>query len=392
MAEITISALAENIFKAKDQIAKEPCGFIQSVIINSGTDGVSADGTGTVTSFATAEPTLNTSYTPAMTIPEGDAQTVSVKTMTVGQVANVKIPLTGELTKKLDNTAGRDAVVQAMFAQGFRKIRNTIEAHCGTIIYKGASRAYGTAGTSPFATNINPLAQLNKIHTDNGSPQDDERSLIINTTAGANLRELSNLYKVNEAGDSGLLRRGELGNLYKFSIKESAGVATTTAGTMANATSSSAAFTVGQTAIPLATAGTGLVSAGDVITFANDTNKYVVSAVSFAGANPASGDTITLAAPGLRVAQGVATRAITVVAAYSANVGFHKSAVELVVRPPAQPYGGDAAVDRMTFVDDVVGLVYEVAQYKGYGKSMFDITTFYQAKVWKPEFVATLLG
>jgi hypothetical protein len=58
-----------------------------------------------------------------------------------------------------------------------------------------------------------------------------------------------------------------------------------------------------------------VVAAGDIITFANDTNKYVVSAVSFAGANPASGDTITLAAPGLQKAQGVATRAITVVAA-----------------------------------------------------------------------------
>jgi hypothetical protein len=33
-----------------------------------------------------------------------------------------------------------------------------------------------------------------------------------------------------------------------------------------------------------------------------------------------------------------------------------------------------------------------MALYKGYGKSMLDITTFYGAKVWKPDFVATLLG
>jgi len=85
------------------------------------------------------------------------------------------------------------------------------------------------------------------------------------------------------------------------------------AGTMASATSTSAAFTVGQTVIPLAAAGTGVVAAGDNVTFANDLRVYTIASVSFAGANPAAADTITLASPGLLLAQGVATRAITVV-------------------------------------------------------------------------------
>jgi hypothetical protein len=212
------------------------------------------------------------------------------------------------------------------------------------------------------------------------------------TTAGTNLRNLSHLQKVNEAGDSTLLRRGILQDLSGIMIKESAGVASHTAGAMANATSTSAAFTVGQTTIPLATAGTGVVAAGDVITFANDTNKYVVSSVSFASTNPASGDSIVLAAPGLRKAQGIATRAITVVATYTANVAFHRNAIELIMRPPAMPSGGDAAAERTTLADEKTGLVYEVALYRGYGMNMVDITTFYQAKVWKPNFVATLIG
>ena len=73
-------------------------------------------------------------------------------------------------------------------------------------------------------------------------------------------------------------------------------------------------------------------------------------------------------------------------------MAFHRAACELVVRPPAQPLGGDAAVDRLTVQDPFSGLVYDIGVYKGYGKSMFDITTFYAAKVWKPNFVATLLG
>ncbi len=62
------------------------------------------------------------------------------------------------------------------------------------------------------------------------------------------------------------------------------------------------------------------------------------------------------------------------------------------MRPPAMPEGGDAAVDRMTIFDPVSGLSFEVALYLGYGMNLLEFTCYYQAKVWKPEFVATLLG
>ena len=62
------------------------------------------------------------------------------------------------------------------------------------------------------------------------------------------------------------------------------------------------------------------------------------------------------------------------------------------MRPLAQPNGGDAATDRLTVQDPVSGLVFEVAAYKGYNKAMFDVSCLYGYKVWKPEFVATLLG
>jgi hypothetical protein len=136
-----------------------------------------------------------------------------------------------------------------------------------------------------------------------------------------------------------------------------------------------------------ATAGATGYKAGDVVTFAADaSNKYVVET----GIVGTSG-TITLAAPGLRVAIAD-NNAITVANSYTGNVAFHRAAVELAVRPPAMPEGGDLATDRITIQDPFSGIVYEIAVYKGYGKAMFDITTYYGVKVWKPEFVATLLG
>jgi hypothetical protein len=184
------------------------------------------------------------------------------------------------------------------------------------------------------------------------------------------------------------LRRGELLNLQGLMLKESNGIAAHVKGTATNGLVNGA-LAIGATAVVFdgATAGSTGYKAGDVITFAADTaNKYVVET----GLVGTSG-TITIASPGLRVAIPD-NNAITIGDNYTGNIAFHRAAAELVVRPPAMPNGGDVATDRMTIQDPFSGLVFEMAMYKGYGKAMMDITTFYGVKVWKPDFVATLLG
>jgi hypothetical protein len=385
---LTISALTENIFRARDKVARELIGFIPSVMVNSEAKGVSQGGT--VKSFRTALPTLNTSHAPAMTIPAGDDQTIEGDDMTLGQVANVRIPLTGEKLQQLNNTAGGQEVIDNLFAQAFRKITNAIESHIGTVAKNGASRAVGTAGTTPFASTHNILNSARQVLSDNGCPFDGMNSLVINSLAGTNLRNLTQLTKANEAGSSDPIRRGTLLDVSGFMIKESAGVAAHTKGTAASSTTNNAGYAVGATALTLASAGTGTLVAGDCVTFAGDTtNIYVVES---GDTDVSDGGVLTLNRPGVQIAMSAATKAITVGANYTGNAAFHKSAIELAMRPPAMPDGGDAAVDRLTLFDEVSGLVFEIALYKGYGMVMFDITVIYQAKVWKPEFVATLLG
>jgi hypothetical protein len=326
-----------------------------------------------------------------MTIPAADDQTLTVEEVAIGQVARVSIPIRGEDFRKLENTFGGQTVLEQLIAQGIRKIRNTIEAHLGTVIYKGASRATGSAGTNAFATDQKPLADLRQILHDNGTPMNDgELSLIINTLSGANLRKVANLYKANEAGGADLLRNGELLNLYGFSIKESAGVAAHTKGAGASYVINNGNIAVGSTTLSIdgGTVNVTGFTAGDVITITDEptAGKYVVKT----GLTSASGD-IVINQPGLRGAI-VDGKAVTIGNSYTANVGFHRSAVELVMRPPAMPMGGDAAEDRMTVQDPTSGLVFEAAIYKGYGMNSLELVTFYQGKVWKPEFVATLLS
>ena len=271
-----------------------------------------------------------------------------------------------------------------------RAIANTIEAYLWGIAYKGASRAFGTAGTTPFASNHDVMAEVRQILVDNGCPMNDGQStMVLNSFAGTKMRNLAVLQKANESGSTSLLRQGTLLDLQGFMLKESAGIGIHTKGAGTGyAVNLTAGYAVGDTSIIVGsgTVNTTGIKAGDVITAAGDTNKYIVNT----GLVATSG-TLVLNDPGLR-AVAADTTALTVGNSFTGNLAFHKSAIELVVRPPAMPQGGDAATDIMVVQDPWSGLVFEIATYKGYMKSMIEVRCLYGAKVWKSQNVAVLLG
>jgi len=391
-SDITLSGLTETLYKARDTVARELIGAIPSVLLNGGTEGVSLNGT--VKSLKTSAPTLNTSHTPSMVIPEGDAQTTTTEEVQIEQTANVKIPLQGETTLQLINTIGFEAAMMQLYGQAFRVIANAIEAHTLGVIYKGASRAVGTPGTTPFASTHGLIVDTHNILKDNGCPEGSEISLILGTAASGNLKKLTNVYKVNESGSSDVFRRGVLLDIDGVAIKESAQIASHTKGAGTGYDIVTAGEAIGQTTLTLegGTVNSTGFKAGDVIALDTDTaNKYVVRT----GLTATSGD-LVINDPGLRVA-GVDASELTIGNSYTANVMFERNAVELIMRPPALPMNiaggrGDNAAFRTTLFDEKSKLTFEVAIYLGYYKNMIDITTYYQAKAWKSDFIATLMG
>jgi hypothetical protein len=327
-----------------------------------------------------------------MGFPAINPQTVDNTPLTITKVRAFPFSWSGEERYTLDRGAGSLTVSQGWIAQAIRAATNEVENDIAVAAYLGGSRAHGVAGTTPFTTNLGESSQLKRILDDNGAPASD-RSLVINTTAGAALRTLlNNPLNANTSLNGDSTRQGMILDVNGFKLRESAQVPTVAAGTMTSATSSNAAFTVGQTVIPLAAAGTGTVIAGDIITFVNDPNRYVVASATFAGANPAAGDTITIAAPGLRVAQAAATRAITVTATSSRSVGFSGDAIVLAARLPEVDPEGDIAVLRETITDPVSGLAFELAAYPGYRMMTYEISLAWGVRVIKPEHCAILLG
>ena len=374
-----LTSLAADIYKAADMVGRELTGIIPAVTINGGSERAALNDT--VRSHFTRTASVTT-VTPSMTIPEGTDQTVDTKTMSLDTTAAVQIPWTGEDIKHVDNGSGFQTVYGDQIKQAFRAITNQIETALWTAIRKGASRAHGTAGTTPFASNFSEIPQLRKILADNGMPFDGQVSLVIDTTAGANLRSLAQLQKVNEAGGSELLRQGELLNLQGFSLKESAAITTVTKGTGASYLLNGA-LAVNDTTITVDT-GSGTILAGDIVTFAGTSHKYVVNTAL-------SGTTFTIGSPGSKAIEAD-NDAVTVGNDFTANLAFHKSAAELAIRPLADPPGGDLAADTMIVQDPWTGLTFEVKAYKGFKKAMFMVSCVYGVKAWKPQHTALLLG
>lgn len=384
----TLTNLAADIYKAADQVGRELVGFIPAVTINGDATTQAAKGD-TIRAAFTRTPTVSTTYNPSMTIPEGTDQTVDNKTMTLDTFANVQIPWTGEDILHVNNGSGFETIYGDQIKQAMRAITNSIESAIGSAAYVSSSRAFGSAGATPFGSNFNEIAELRQILVDNGCPVDGNLSLVVNSLAGTNLRQLAQLQKANEAGGSDMLRQGTLLDLQGFMLRESAGVASHTKGAGTGYDFVSAGEAIGQTTLSVegGTVNSTGIKAGDVITHAGDTiNKYVVGT----GTTSTSGD-LVINNPGLRIA-GVDANEITVGDSYTANLAFHRSAIELGIRPIAVPAGGDAAVDMMTVQDPWSGLVYTIALYKGYKKAMFEVSCLYGVKAWKSENIATLLG
>jgi hypothetical protein len=386
-----LTDLAADLYKSADVVSRELVGMIPAVTFNA--DGSQRVARGDVVRSHATRTVTTIDRNVAMTLSEGTDQTVDNKTIAITKDKSVEIPWTGEDILRVNNGSGFETIYGDQIAQAMRTLTNEIETDLCTAAYLGASRAYGTAGTTPFSTagDFSDAAYALKMLKDNGAPVSSGASLVIDTTAGAKLIGLQSRYDI--AGDTVMQNQGVIINKGGLAIRESAKIQSHTAGTAASATTDNAGYAIGSTTITLASAGSGTILVGDVISFAGDSEKYVVTS---GDASVAGGGSITIAAPGLRKAIAASATAITVAATSVRNLAFTRNAVELVLRAPARPtingVARDAAIDRMMVVDPRSGLPFEASVFVGQGKMFLEIAVAWGYKVWKPEHLVSLLG
>ena len=373
----TLTAIAPTLYSAAKEVAAEPFGIVSAINANFDDKGV-AKGDSVKVPVA---PTRSASdFTPSHTTSTGTDATATSVDVQITKSRKVSWNLTGEQIRSLENASVNQDWVRQLVAQGMRALRNECEADAWAAARVGASRAYGTAGTTPFASDLSALTNARKILQDNGAPLADLQ-FVGDTAAGLNLRNLGVIQNAYQAGSDAERRSGVLGRQFGFAINESAAVSSVTAGTGASyQTNLVAGYAIGDTSIALDT-GSGTVLAGDVVTFTGDTNKYVVNTALSAGS-------MAIGSPGLRktLADNVA---MTVGSAFTANLAFERSAIVGIMRPPLIPT--NPTIRQMAVSDDK-GMTYLMLEIDQYGQRSWELHLAWGFKVVNGEFVAIVLG
>lgn len=378
----TLTNLIPTIYLALDTVSRELTGLIPAVYRNSSAAGAAKDQTiryPVVGAFSAAD------VAAAATGPDPSAVTVGTDTLSISKSRSVTFFWEGEEQKGLGNLFSD--ILRDQFAQAMRTLSGEVETDLAAL-YSKASRGYGAATTTPFGTagTFTDASEVRRILIDNGAP-DGDLQLVLNTAAGAKFRGMQG--QVQIAGTDDIQRRGVLVDIAGMAIRESSKIKSHTAGTASSATTDNAGYAVGDTTITLASAGTGTILTGDIITHARDTNKYVVGT---GDADVSTGGTFIVNAPGLRAAVTAATSALTLTASYTANMAFARSAIHLITRTPAMPEGGDSADDVTTVTDPVSGLAFQVALYRQRRRIAYEVGLAWGVKVVKPEHLAILIG
>lgn len=373
----TLTALAQTLFSGARMVPRELSGLMASVRRDFDDKGVSVGQTvkvPVVPSLAIAN------VTPSQNFVAGADRTFSAMDFTLNNFKEASWNLTAEEDRLLTTTeTGKDILAQTV-GQGFRTLINAIEVYLYGVMRVAASRAVGTAGTTPFASDISAAALVRQVLVDNGAAEGD-RALVIDTTAGAKLRSLPNLVQFLQSNTEETLRNGLIGPISGLMVRESAAIAPVTKGTGSGYLVNSGGLVIGSTTIPVDT-GTGTILAGDSISFAGDTNVYVVKTAL-------SGGNVVIQEPGLRAVVADNT-ALTVGNNFTPNMAFHRDAVCLVVRPGIQPVGGVA--EQIILTDPVTGFSALLLRVVGNSMVSWYLRVVYDAFVPNPFAVAILRG
>lgn len=245
--------------------------------------------------------------------------------------------------------------------------------------YVNIPNLLGTAGTTPSA--MSDFSAARKFLNKAKAPMTD-RFAIWDVDADAKFTELSNLFKVNEAGINETLRQGQIGSIYglqNFMTQAIEGHDLAGAGTVLIDGGNSK----GDTTIHVDGVTTAL-AAGDMFTIAGDTTKYTV----VSGGELSSTDQDLVICPALQK-NAADNAAITLISTKTVNnLIFHKTAIAFVTRPLHAP----EAVPAYTTSDGKYSLRVVKAYDREHKTEKLSMDVLYAYKVLNPDLAARYLG
>jgi hypothetical protein len=248
--------------------------------------------------------------------------------------------------------------------------------------YTGVYGYVGTAATTPFASNITDATSVRRVLNEQLAPMDG-RVIVIDPAAEANALGLPQLSDFDRTSDSAPRIQGELGTKLGFAWFMSQQLPTHTAGTAATIVTQ-ASTAAGAASVPLSASTGGTLVIGDIISFAGDSQTYVVSATV-----TVSSGTATTIDPVLQTNVPAGT-AVTKRATHTVNLAFTREAIAFANRPLRSDMELGNRITSAT--DPVSGISLRLEVSRQYKMVQWDYDILFGVKLVRPEFAVRLAG
>lgn len=253
-------------------------------------------------------------------------------------------------------------------------------------LYKGVYGYVGTAGTTPFGTadDISDATALRKVLNTQLAPLDSRR-MVLDPDAEANALGQRAFQDASWRGDTAGLIQGQIGRKLGFDVFMDQAAPSHTTGAAGTVLVDQADVAVGDTTVHFDGVTTAPV-VGDVFTVAGDSQTYTVTA---AGALATNDIDLTFS-PAAKVAWAD-NAAVTFKASHAVNLGFHRDAFALAVRP-LEAEGNGLGNIIQSAVDPVSGLALRLEVSREHKRTRWSFDILYGVKLVRPELAARLAG
>lgn len=253
--------------------------------------------------------------------------------------------------------------------------------------YKGIYGYVGTAGTTPFASDLSDYLNARAALAGQLCPLDSRR-VMLDVNAEAKALAQRAIQDASWRQSTQGIMEAQIGRTLGADWFASQNVKTHSSTALsAGAATVNGAHGLGVKTVSIAKAtNTSPLVAGDILTFAGDTQTYVVTA----GVTLAVGNTDVAIEPGLKVAKSGA-EAMALKASHVVNLVFHRDAIAFATRPLASAVDGLGNLIQSA-VDPMSGLTLRLEISREHKRTRYSYDILYGTKLIRRELACRIAG
>ena len=300
-----------------------------------------------------------------------------------GSTVNVAVPsaittrsVTADVVPPADTAVTPTSVSPMQMSESVKSLSNTIDDYLWSLIDStGGVYGYtGTAGTTPFASNVSQYLDARAIANNQLMPMDN-RFVILDADAEANALQLTAFLDASAAGSKETIVEGEIG--YKLGARWAMSQNVSTH-TETNSPSSwlvnDASVAVGDTTITV-DGGSGAPVEGDVFVVAGSSQTYQVSSAT---------STVITMTPAVQYAYAD-NAALTFKGSYVANLLLHRDLIGFAMAPLMETEQFQGGSMSATAVDEDSGLALRLEVTRQFKQYEWSFDALYGGAVIRPE-------